>query len=39
VTPHGRTLGPVFEELWAWGVVHLAHLQDARAKLTKSKDC
>jgi DNA-binding HxlR family transcriptional regulator len=25
LTPHGRTLGPVFETLWAWGVLHLAH--------------
>jgi DNA-binding HxlR family transcriptional regulator len=25
LTPHGRTLGPVFECLWAWGVTHLAH--------------
>jgi DNA-binding HxlR family transcriptional regulator len=24
LTPHGRNLGPVFESLWAWGVVHLA---------------
>jgi DNA-binding HxlR family transcriptional regulator len=23
LTPHGRTLGPVFETLWAWGVQHL----------------
>jgi|HubBroStandDraft_6_1064221.scaffolds.fasta_scaffold62778_4 DNA-binding HxlR family transcriptional regulator len=39
LTPHGRTLGPVFEALWAWGVVHLAHLEGARSKLTKSQDC
>jgi len=32
LTPHGRTLGPLFESLWAWGVVHLAHLEDARAQ-------
>jgi DNA-binding HxlR family transcriptional regulator len=38
LTPHGRTLGPVFETLWAWGVFHLAHLKEARAKLTKSQD-
>jgi DNA-binding HxlR family transcriptional regulator len=38
LTPHGRTLGPLFESLWAWGVVHLAHLEDARAKLAKSQD-
>jgi DNA-binding HxlR family transcriptional regulator len=37
LTPHGRTLGPVFETLWAWGRVHLEHLEDARAKLTKSQ--
>jgi len=24
LTPHGRTLGPVFESLWCWGVSHLA---------------
>jgi DNA-binding HxlR family transcriptional regulator len=36
LTPHGCTLGPVFETLWAWGVFHLAFLEDARAKLTKS---
>ena len=24
LTPHGRTLGPVFETLWTWGVRHLA---------------
>src|SRR5258706_15482287 len=23
LTPYGRTLGPVFESLWAWGMVHL----------------
>jgi DNA-binding HxlR family transcriptional regulator len=39
LTPHGRTLGPVFEALWAWGVLHLEHLEDARAELTKSQDC
>lgn len=27
LTPHGRTLGPVFESLWAWGVMHLSHLK------------
>ena len=36
LTPHGRTLGPLFESLWAWGVVHLAQLEDAGAKRTKS---
>src|SRR5579863_3212005 len=29
LTPHGRTLGTVFESLWAWGVVHLARLHNA----------
>jgi DNA-binding HxlR family transcriptional regulator len=24
ITPYGRTLGPVFERLWSWGVRHLA---------------
>jgi DNA-binding HxlR family transcriptional regulator len=24
LTEHGRTLGPVFETLWSWGVTHLA---------------
>ena len=24
VTPYGRTLGPVFDELWRWGRRHLA---------------
>jgi DNA-binding HxlR family transcriptional regulator len=24
LTLHGRTLGPVFESLWAWGTIHLA---------------
>jgi DNA-binding HxlR family transcriptional regulator len=23
LTPYGRTLGPVFETLWSWGVKHL----------------
>jgi DNA-binding HxlR family transcriptional regulator len=25
-TPHGRSLGPVFETLWTWGTLHLAHV-------------
>ncbi|HUI82291.1 MAG TPA: helix-turn-helix domain-containing protein [Bryobacteraceae bacterium] len=29
LTPHGRTLGPVFETLWAWGVQHLARTPSA----------
>jgi DNA-binding HxlR family transcriptional regulator len=24
ITPHGETLGPVFETLWKWGALHLA---------------
>lgn len=24
LTPYGRTLGPVFKSLWAWGTKHLA---------------
>lgn len=27
LTSHGRTLGPVFETLWTWGVRHLARLR------------
>jgi DNA-binding HxlR family transcriptional regulator len=30
LTPYGRTLGPVFEALWVWGVRHLA--RDAEAQ-------
>ena len=30
LTQHGRTLGPVFESLWAWGVVHLARLENGK---------
>ena len=29
LTPHGQTLGPVFEALWSWGAVHLARIKDA----------
>src|SRR5690348_3589959 len=28
LTPHGKTLGPVFECLWTWGVMHLSHTKD-----------
>jgi len=28
ISPHGQTLGPVFE-LWTWGTLHLAHVEDA----------
>ncbi|HUA58066.1 MAG TPA: helix-turn-helix domain-containing protein [Verrucomicrobiae bacterium] len=27
LTPHGKTLGPVFECLWAWGTMHLRRIQ------------
>jgi len=30
LTSHGQTLGPVFEALWAWGVVHLARINGSR---------
>ncbi len=33
LTPYGRTLGPVFEALWTWGVRHLA--RDAEAQLAQ----
>jgi DNA-binding HxlR family transcriptional regulator len=36
LTQHGRTLGPVFESLWAWGVVHLARLEDEKTTPAKS---
>jgi DNA-binding HxlR family transcriptional regulator len=29
LTPHGKTLGPVFECLWSWGVMHLSHMSDS----------
>jgi len=28
LTPHGKTLEPVLEHLWAWGVTHLRHLEE-----------
>ena len=31
LTPHGRTLGPVFETLWTWGVCHIEHVRDRAA--------
>lgn len=31
MTPYGRTLGPVFEALWAWGVRHLARDAETHA--------
>jgi DNA-binding HxlR family transcriptional regulator len=30
VTPHGRSLRPVFEVLWRWGTTHLARTGAAR---------
>ena len=30
LTPHGRTLGPVFETLWTWGRLHLSRLEPVR---------
>ncbi|MBV9746697.1 MAG: helix-turn-helix transcriptional regulator [Acidobacteriia bacterium] len=33
LTPHGITLGPVFECLWTWGIMHLSYMnsrQDSR---------
>jgi DNA-binding HxlR family transcriptional regulator len=26
ISAHGQTLGPVFETLWTWGTLHLAHV-------------
>jgi DNA-binding HxlR family transcriptional regulator len=34
LTQHGQTLGPVFESLWAWGIVHLARLEDEKPAST-----
>jgi len=28
LTRHGNTLGPVFECLWAWGTMHLRHMDN-----------
>lgn len=33
VTPYGRSLGPVFTELWRWGTRHLARSGAARGTL------
>lgn len=35
VTPHGQTLGPVFESLWKWGTAHLARPGSARGTLVQ----
>ena len=29
LTPHGHSLGPVFETLWVWGRLHLLRLGNA----------
>ena len=29
LTPHGFTLGPVFETLWTWGRLHLSRLESS----------
>ena len=36
LTPHGRTLDPVFECLWAWGVAHLSLLEAAKQRNCKN---
>ncbi len=40
LTPHGRTLGSVFECLWSWGVMHLSHMRGSEvsrdSRLTSS---
>lgn len=38
LTPHGRTLGPVFETLWAWGVIHLMRSANPGVALSESQD-
>jgi DNA-binding HxlR family transcriptional regulator len=30
VSAYGATLGPVFDTLWRWGVIHLARVRSAR---------
>jgi DNA-binding HxlR family transcriptional regulator len=37
LTPHGRTLGPVFETLWAWGVIHLTRSGNPGVARTESQ--
>lgn len=37
LTPHGRTLGPVFETLWAWGSLHLTRLENTGVALAESR--
>ena len=36
LTRHGRTIGPVFETLWTWGVRHLARDSAASDALDRS---
>ena len=37
ITPHGQTLGPVFDALWTWGTLHLAHKENvARSSRVES---
>jgi DNA-binding HxlR family transcriptional regulator len=33
VTRHGKTLGPVFETLWTWGMLHLKHTRNTPRQL------
>ena len=35
LTPYGRTLGPVFQSLWKWGVTHLRRRDAAMGTLVK----
>ena len=35
LTPYGRTLGPVFQVLWTWGVTHLGRRDAAKGTLVK----
>jgi DNA-binding HxlR family transcriptional regulator len=38
LTPHGRSLGPVFETLWSWGVNHLAQRRgEQRAVMRRTR--
>jgi DNA-binding HxlR family transcriptional regulator len=37
LTPHGQTLGPVFETLWAWGVLHLMRSGSTEVALAESR--
>ena len=34
LTTHGKTLGPVFECLWTWGVKHLSHIDNKSGERT-----